>query len=70
MASMSEAKTLLEIKDNDNEYASFLDNVSNLQKDTANVISGYFSKQIKNAYEKVFGSFLKSISVFLINIFL
>ena len=52
MASMSEAKSLLEIKDTDNEYTSFLDNISNLQKDTANVISGYFSKQIKNAYEK------------------
>lgn len=52
VASMSEARTLLEIKDDDNEYTSFLDNISNLEKGTANTIAGYFSKQVKNAYEK------------------
>lgn len=52
VASMSEFKNLLEIKDTDNEYNSFLDNVSSLDKDMARNISSYFGKQIKNAYEK------------------
>lgn len=52
IASMSEAKTLLEIKDNDVEYASFLDNLSGLNKDVSHNLTSYVSKQIKNAYEK------------------
>lgn len=52
IASMSEAKTLLEIKDNDVEYASFLDNLSGLNKDVSHSLTSYVSKQIKNAYEK------------------
>ena len=52
IASMSEAKTLLEIKDNDVEYASFLDNLSGLNKDVSHNLISYVSKQIKNAYEK------------------
>lgn len=52
IASMSEAKTLLEIKDNDVEYASFLDNLSGLNKDVSHNLTSYISKQIKNAYEK------------------
>lgn len=52
IASMSEAKTLLEIKDNDAEYASFLDNLSGLNKDVSHNLTSYVSKQIKNAYEK------------------
>lgn len=52
IASMSEAKALLEIKDNDVEYASFLDNLSGLNKDVSHNLTSYVSKQIKNAYEK------------------
>jgi predicted nucleic acid-binding Zn-ribbon protein len=52
VASMSEFKTLLEIKDTDSEYNSFLDNVSSLDKEMARNISSYFGKQIKSAYEK------------------
>lgn len=52
IASLSEARTLLEIKDTDNEYNVFLDNLSGLNKDISKTISTYFSKQIKNAYEK------------------
>ena len=52
IASMSEAKAVLEIKDNDVEYASFLDNLSGLNKDVSHNLTSYVSKQIKNAYEK------------------
>lgn len=52
IASLSEARTLLEIKDTDNEYNVFLDNLSGLNKEISKTISTYFSKQIKNAYEK------------------
>lgn len=51
-ASMSEARSLLDIKNDDSEYTTFIDNVSTLDKDVSNSISTYFGKQIKAAYEK------------------
>lgn len=51
-ASVSEAKALLEIKDDDTEYTGFIDKVSGLDKDVSTGIVSYFNKQVKAAYEK------------------
>jgi uncharacterized surface protein with fasciclin (FAS1) repeats len=52
IASMSEARTLLDIKDDDQEYTTFLDSISSLDKETSSTLSKYLSKQVKSAYEK------------------
>lgn len=52
IASMSEVRTLLDIKDDDEEYVNFLDNISSLSKDTSSVLSRYINKQVKSAYDK------------------
>lgn len=51
-ANISEAKSLLGIKDDDTEYTGFIDNVSGLEKDISTGIVAYFNKQVKAAYEK------------------
>lgn len=52
VAGISEAKGLLEIKEDDESYTSFLTSVSELDKEVSNNIVKYFNTQIKNAYEK------------------
>lgn len=52
IATVSEAKNILDIKDDDKEYISFIDNVSNCDSDIAFNISSYFNKIIKDAYTK------------------
>lgn len=52
IASMSEAVSLLDIKNDDSDYTTFIENVSTLDENISNSISTYFGKQIKNAYEK------------------
>ena len=52
IASMSEVKRLLDIKDDDEEYTAFLDNVSSLNKETSATLARYLSKQVKSAYDK------------------
>lgn len=51
-ANVSEAKNLLEIKDDDAEYIGFIDNVSGLDKEISKNIVSYFNKQVKMAYDK------------------
>ena len=52
IASISDARKLLEIKEDDEEYSTFLDSISELNKDTSSSIAKYLNKQIKSAYEK------------------
>lgn len=52
IAKMAETSSLLGIKDTDSEYTTFIDNVSNLEKETSASIVTYFNKQVKAAYEK------------------
>lgn len=52
VAGISEAFSLLEMKDNDTEYTTFLDNVSELDKNVSSSIVSYFNKLVKSAYEK------------------
>lgn len=51
-ANVSDAKRLLEIKDDDSEYVGFINNVSALDKDISSSIASYLNKQVKAAYEK------------------
>lgn len=51
-ANMSEAKTLLEIKDNDKEFDEFLTAISGEDSELSSKTSSYVMKLVKNAYEK------------------
>ena len=51
-SNLAEAKTLLEIQDNDKEFAKFMEAISVEDKDIASATSGYVMKLIKSAYEK------------------
>ena len=52
IATISEAKTILEIKDGDNEYDEFLNSIASTGSEDANTIAQYFAKAVKNAYQK------------------
>ena len=52
IATVSEAKNLLEIKDDDKDYTAFITNVSNCESESASNISAYFNKIVKDAYNK------------------
>lgn len=51
-SNMSEAKTLLEIKDSDKEFLEFMQNISVENSEIAGKTSRYVMKMIKDAYEK------------------
>lgn len=51
-ANMSEAKTLLEIKEGDKEFEEFLDSISGEDSEVSSKTSSYVMKLVKNAYEK------------------
>lgn len=51
-ANMSEARTILEIKDNDKEFEEFLNAISGEDSDVSSKTSSYVMKMVKNAYEK------------------
>lgn len=51
-ANMSEAKTLLEIKEGDKEFEEFLDFISGEDSEISSKTSSYVMKLVKNAYEK------------------
>lgn len=49
---MSESKTLLDIKDDNNDYNSFVDNITSEDGDKSTSIASYVAKLVKDAYEK------------------
>lgn len=49
---MAEAKTILEIKDNDKEFAEFMEIISGEDNELSDKTSNYVMKLIKDAYEK------------------
>lgn len=51
-SNLSEARTLLELKDNDKEFDELLDAISVEDSDVSIKTSSYIMKLIKNAYEK------------------
>ena len=51
-ANMSEARTILEIKEGDKEFDDFLTSISGENSDLAAKTSSYVMKLVKNAYEK------------------
>lgn len=52
IATISESKNLLEIKDDNKEYNEFLNSLSQSDSENANLIATYFNNMIKSAYEK------------------
>ena len=52
IATISESKTLLEIKDDNKEYSAFLESISQADAENANTIATYFNSIVKQAYEK------------------
>lgn len=52
IATISESKTLLEIKDDNKEYNDFLDSISKADAEQATTIATYFNSLVKQAYEK------------------
>lgn len=52
IATISESKTLLDVKDDNKEYNDFLNSLSQSDSENANIIATYFNNMIKNAYEK------------------
>lgn len=52
VATISESKTLLEIKDDDKSYGAFLDCLAKGEANDIDLIANYFNTCIKNAYEK------------------
>lgn len=52
IATLSESKTLLEVKDDDKDYNAFLDCLAKSESEDSNTIATYFNTMIKNAYEK------------------
>lgn len=51
-AGFASAKSILDIKDDDEGYTSFIDNMSNIDSQVSNDVVNYISKAIKTAYEK------------------
>lgn len=51
-ANMSEARTLLELKENDKEFDEFLNAISGEDSELSSKTSSYVMKLVKNAYEK------------------
>lgn len=51
-ANMSEAKSILEIKDKDKDYEEFINAISGEDSDVSSKTSSYIMKMIKDAYEK------------------
>jgi len=49
---MAKAKSLLGIKDEDNEFVDFIDTLSKNDNEQSNTLSMYINKLINNAYEK------------------
>ena len=52
IGTMSSVKSLLELKDDDNEYNTFIDTIVSEDRGKTNLISTYISKITKDAYEK------------------
>ena len=52
IATISESKTLLEIKDDNKEYKAFVDCLAKGESEDANTIATYFNTIVKDAYEK------------------
>ena len=52
IGTMSSVKSLLELKDDDNEYNSFIDTIVSEDRGKTNLIATYISKITKDAYEK------------------
>lgn len=51
-ANMSEARTILELKENDKEFDEFLNAISGEDSDISSKTSSYVMKLVKNAYER------------------
>ena len=51
-ANMSEARTILELKENDKEFDEFLNAISGEDSELSSKTSSYVMKLVKNAYEK------------------
>ena len=52
IGTMSSVKSLLELKDDDNEYNTFIDTIVTEDRGKTNLIATYISKITKDAYEK------------------
>lgn len=52
IATIAESKTLLDIKDGDKEYETFLNSLAKGESEDTNIVATYFNTMIKNAYEK------------------
>ena len=52
IGTMSSVKSLLELKDDDNEYNTFIDTIVSEDRGKTNLIATYISKITKDAYEK------------------
>ena len=52
IGTMSSVKSLLELKDDDNEYNTFIDTIVSEDRGKTNSIATYISKITKDAYEK------------------
>ena len=52
IATISESKTLLDIKDDDKNYNAFLDSISKIESQDTEKVATYFNAMIKSAYEK------------------
>lgn len=51
-ANMAEARTILELKENDKEFEEFLNAISGENSEISSKTSSYVMKLVKNAYEK------------------
>ena len=51
-ANMAEARTILELKENDKEFEEFLNAISGENSEVSSKTSSYVMKLVKNAYEK------------------
>ena len=51
-STLANAKTLLDIKDDDKDYNGFLGNIVSEDRDKTSAISSYIAKYINDAYEK------------------
>ena len=49
---LSQAKTILGLKDDDTEYGSFIDNIVSNDANKTNTIAKYVAKLTKDAYDK------------------
>lgn len=51
-STLSNAKTLLDIKDDDTDYNGFLGNIVSEDREKTSALSSYIAKYVKDAYEK------------------